>query len=400
MGVIGRWLGSARDLTLNEYLRRAIEPTWAGMSVTPESALQVSAVFACVRVIAEDIGKLPFVVYQQNGDRERVRAVNSPFWRLLHDRPNSYQTSQQFREYLTSCALLRGNGFALKTVAQGQVRELHPIHPDNVRMELDDDYELIYHVTMRDGTERALTRAEVFHLPSLAMVGPFGVSVLTQARQTIGNALGAARHAGTFFGNGMKPSGVLKHKGRLSEDAQKRLKAQLEDVSGGAKSNSLVVLEDGLDFSPVSLSNQDSQFLESRAFEVVEICRWFGVKPHKIADLTRATFSNVEQQAKEHVSDTLLPWGVRWEGAVNQQVIVTNAIYAELLYDALLQGTTLERYQAYQLAAGGNAPFMTRNEIRRRENLSPLPGLDEMLVPLNMSGSAGTGGDNGNAAAA
>lgn len=386
MGIIkGTLRERPQNLTINDYLRRTGEATWAGIDVSAANALTVSAVFACTRVIAEDIGKLPFVVYQQSSDRERERATNSPFWRLIHDRPNSYQTSQQFREYLTASALLRGNGYALKTLVNGQVTELLPLHPDNVKPELLDNWELVFHVTGKQGTQ-TLTRREVFHLPGLTIDGPIGVSVVQYARQTVGNALGASRHAGTFFGNGMKPSGVLKHKDKLSSDAQTRLKEQLLDQHGGGKSNSLLLLEEGMDFSPITMTNTDSQFLESRTFEVIEVCRWFRMQPHKIAELTRATFSNIEHQAIEYVTDTLLPWGERWDAAVNQQVIVTNRIYAELLYDALLRGTTLDRYQAYQLAAGGNAPFMTRNELRRRENLAPIAGLDDMLVPLNMQG--------------
>lgn len=390
MGVISRWLGApvSNEMSLTEWSRivGANNRTWAGVTLTAETALQVSAFFAGVRVIAEDIGKLPFVVYQQTSDHERARATGSPFWRLLHDKPNSFQTSQQFREYLTACALLRGNGYALKTVVAGQVRELLPLHPDRVRVEQMPDWELVYHVQMTDGSERALTRREVFHLPGLTIDGPIGVSVLTYARQTLGNSLGASRQAGTFFGNGMKPSGVLSHPKNLSTDAQKRLKSQLLAEAGGERSNSLIVIEEDMKYSPISLSNSDSQFLESRTFEVLEICRWLRLKPHKIAELTRATFSNVEQEAREHVTDTLMPWATRWQDAVNQQVIVTNSIYAELLFDALLRGTTLERYQAYQLAAGGNAPWMARNEVRQHENLAPLEGLDEILTPLNMGG--------------
>jgi HK97 family phage portal protein len=387
MGFVSSIAERARpqNLSINEYLRRRIEPTWSGMDVSPKTALQVSAVFACNRVIAEDIGKLPFVVYNQTADRERERAVNSPFWRLLHDRPNSYQTSQQFREYLTSCALLRGNGYALKGFSKtGQVSELLPLAPDTVRVEQLPDWELVFHVTLPNGTEQPYTRKEIFHLPGLTIAGPTGVSVIEYARQSIGTSLGASRHAGTFFGNGMKPSSVFMHPTKLSDSAHKRLKEDLNDKHNGPNSNNTLLLEEGMKFEAVSLSGRDAQFLESRTFEVLEICRWFRIKPHKIAELSRATFSNIEQEAQEHVTDTLMPWGMRWESAVNQQVIASNSPYAELLYDSLLRGTTIDRYNSYQIAAGGNAPFMTRNEIRRRENLSPLDGLDDMLQPLNM----------------
>ena len=184
---------------LAAYLRRGLE-TYAGINVSPASALSVAAVFACTRVISEDIGKLPFEVFNQTSDRERQRATGSPLWRLIHERPNSYQTSQQVREYLTACALLRGNGYALKNVVQGQVRELLPLTPSQVRVEQLEDFELVFHVTMPDGHEEPMTRREIFHLPGLTIDGPIGVSVITYARQTVGIALGANRHAGTFFG--------------------------------------------------------------------------------------------------------------------------------------------------------------------------------------------------------
>lgn len=399
MGMFGRWLAEpVRDLSINEYLSRAAVPTWAGVNVNAKTALSVSAVFACVRVIAEDIGKLPFIVYQNSPNNERERATTSPFWRLLHDKPNPYMSSQQFREYLTASALLRGNGFALKNTVGGQVRELLPLHPDSVTVKQADNWELVYHVTNASGGQDTLTRKEIFHLPGLTLDGPIGISVLEYARQTVGNALGAGRHAGTFFGKGAKPSAVLKHKGQLSKDAQKRLKDSVMEAAGDNNSNSLIVLEDGLEYAPISITNKDSQFLESRGFEVTEIARWFRVPPHKVGDLSRATFSNIEQMALEYTSDTLMPWAERWRAAVNQQVIVTNSIFAEMLFDALLKSTTLERYQAYQSAAGGPAPFMTRNEIRRRENLAPLPGLDSILVPLNMGGDQPGGTEDDTAA--
>jgi HK97 family phage portal protein len=388
---------------LDAWLRYGMnQATWSGISVTPENALHIAVFFAGVRVICEDIGKLPFIVYGEGSDGERKRAENSPFWRLIHDRFNSCLTSQQGREYVTACAIMRGNGCARKNILGGQVRELLPIHPDNVEIEQLPDWELVYHVRSHDGTVEHLSRKDVFHLPGLTIPGSrtpaIGVSVIEYARQTLGNALGANRQAGTFFGNGMRPSGILSHPGKTSKETKDRVVETLKEAAGGNNTNNLLFFDEGMTFTPVSLNARDSQFLESRTFEVLEICRWLRIKPHKVAELTRATFSNIEQESQEHVTDCLMPWGQRWQDAVNQQVIVTNAIKAEILYDALLRGTTIDRYNAYQVAAGGNAPFMTRNEIRRRENLPPLPGLDEMLVPLNMQG--GDGGTDGTDSAA
>lgn len=365
-----------------DRLLRSVTPAWSGIGVTPKNALEVAAVFACVRVIAEDIGKLPFPVYAKSQDGEKERATSSPYWKLVHDAPNAWQSSQEFREYLTACALLRGNGFALKRGAPGQVRELLPLPPEMVRIEQLPDFEVVYHVTMADGHEETLGRRDVFHLRGLSMDGGVsGISVVGLARQTIGSAMALERHAGRFFANGMQPGGVFEHPGTLSDAALAHLKASLKEEYAGENAFNTLVLEEGMKFHGVSLTHEDSQFLESRQFTVPEICRWFRVPPHKVHDLTRSTFSNIEHQSIEYVTDTLMPWGVRWDNAYNRQVIGTNAVVAELLFEGLLRGTTRERYQAYQVAVGG--PWMSRNEARRRENLPPVAGLDDVLQPLN-----------------
>lgn len=368
------------------------QPVWAGVAVTNETAMHVAAYFAGVRVIVEDIGKLPFIVYSEGSNGERERATFSPFWRLIHDAPNRSMSSQQFRELLTCTAINRGDGCAIKAGPRGRVQELLPLHPDNVRIELMPDWSLMYHVRHVDGTEDHLTREKVLHLPGLTLNGFTGVSVIEYARQTLGNIHGANRHAGTFFANGMKPSGVFTHPGELKKDAYDQLKSDLDDQHNGANSNRTLLLEAGLKFETVSLNSRDSQFLESRIFEVVEVCRWLRIKPHKIAELTRSTNNNIEQESRDHVVDTLTPWGQRWKAAITSQVIDTPGVYAELLYDSLLMGTTRERYEAYQIATGG--PWMRLNEARRAENLSPVEGGDEVRVPLNMTAASAQGGFN------
>lgn len=404
MGIVNRVLRPRNtELITSEGLDRLLRggrQAWSGINVTPNNAVQVSAVFACVRVIAEDIGKLPFVLYSRGSDDQpRQRAITSPFWRLIHDRPNPWQTSQAFRETLTAWAVLRGHGFGLKNIVGRQVRELLPLHPDRVRIEQLEDGTIIYHTRLADGREYPLTSREIFHLSGLSLDGVTGIGIVSLARQTIGTSLAAQRHAAKFFANGLQTSGVFKHPGQLSENAYTRLRESLKEDFSAEQVYSPMLLEEGMDWAQTGLTNKDSQFLESRQFDITEIARWFRVSPHKIADLTRATFSNIEHQAIEHVTDTLMPWGKRWEYAVNQQVIGTNNVYAELLFDGLLRGTTRDRYEAYQIAAGGNAPWMSRQEIRRLENLNPLPGLDEMLTPLNMGPVGGEEDGNDDAGA-
>ncbi len=393
------WLGglARKAFTTNGSLSQYLwgGPIWSGMEVTYENAMHVSAYFAGVQVIVQDVAKLPFVIYRRSQGGSQERDDQAPFWRLVHDNPNDAMTSQQFREYMTACAINRGNGCALKAGPRGQVPQLLPIHPDNVRIELMPDWTLMYHIRHIDGTEDHLTRERVFHLSGLSLNGYSGVSVIEYARQTLGNIHGANRQAGTYYGNGMRPSGILSYPGKSSSESKKRIKDTVTELAGGKNTNSLLVFDEDMKYTPVSVNARDSQFLESRTFEVLEICRWLNLKPHKIAELSRATFSNIESQSLEHVTDTLMPWGQRWNAAYTQQVINTPGVFAEILYDALLRGTTIERYQAYAIALGGNngPGFMTQEEIRLRENQSIAPQYGT-LYP----GPAAAGGNSGHQA--
>lgn len=368
---------------LDTLIRRS-ENTWAGHAVTPLSALNVGPVLACVRLISEDIAKLPFPVYRREGDGGRERARDTAYWGLIHDRPNPWQSSQQFREMLTAHALLRGNGFADPVMRGGRVTALLPLQPDQVRIEIADDGTPLYFVRpLRGGAEEMRTRREIFHLPGFTIDGVNGVSVVRQARQTIAHAMATESHGAKFFGNGAHPGAVLKHPGNLSKGAQERLKDDVKEAAGGDNAGDFLILEEGLDWKQTTLSNEDSQFLQTRQFEVTEIARWFRVPPHKISDLSRATFSNIEHQALEYVTDTLMPWAQRWENAVNHTVIREDGLFAELLFDALLRGDTQSRHQAYRIATG--RPWMAPNEVRERENLQLKEGLDEVSTPLNVT---------------
>lgn len=365
---------------LEAFLRRGGE-TWSGIDVSANSAINVAAVFACVRVIAEDIGKLPFILYEAGDDRRR--ATSSPFWKLVHDRPAPHMTSQQFREFGTATALLRGNFYALKNPAGRMVTEMLPLRPDRVEVEQLKDFEVVYHVKLNDSGERVtLTRREVFHLPGISLNGYSGVSIITLARQGIALSMATERHGATFFGNGAHPGGVLKHPASLSDAAYDRLKLSIHDEFNANKSNAPILLEEGMDWAAVGMSNEDSQFLETRRFQVEEIARWFRVPPHKIQDLERAHFNNVEQENTNYVVDTLTSWAVRWENAYNNNVIGSPNVFAELLFEMLLRGDTTSRFAAYQTAVQNG--LMSANEVRRRENLPPRVGGDRFMIPANM----------------
>lgn len=380
---------ASQTITHPKALEDAIrgEKSWSGQDVTVNRALNVGALFAGTRVICEDIGKLPFPVFRENDQGERERARNSPYWRIVHDRPNPWMTSQQFREMLTGHAILRGNGFAWPQVRNGQIRNLIPLHPDRVEIEVLDDGEPIFHVQLNErGPRETLGHREIFWLPGYMVDGPGGVSVVKYARQTLGHALATEHFGARFFGNGMKPGGAFKTPTSLSEEGYNRLKGDLNDQSP-ERAHETLLLEEGLEWQQIGISNEDSQFLQTRQFEVTEIARWLRVPPHKISDLSRATFSNIEQQSLDYIQDTLMTWGVRWQHAVNNTVIKDPRQFAEILYDALLQTDTKTRYEAHRIAVG--APWKTRNEVRRTDNLPAIDGLDEMITPLNVSDESG-----------
>ena len=367
---------------LDAFLRGGRQ-SHAGVSVTVEGAMAIAAFYDGVRIIAEDIGKLSYPVYRRGDGQDRHRAYDSPYYALIHDRPNSYQTSQQFRELLTAHAIVHGDGFALPNVRGGRVVELHPLDPRRVRVEQADDFELLSHVRLAGRRELTVTSRDIFHLRGISLDGVRGMGAIKYARHTLGTSHALERHAGRTFANGAKPGAVFQHPKELSDEAHERLQAELNEFTGDGAGGTMI-LEDGLTWHQVSLSNEDAQFLESRQFQIAEIARWLRLPPHMLGDLEHATFSNIEHQSIEYVRDTLLSWGVRWDNACNHTVLRREPdLFAELLFETLLRGDTVSQYQALRVAIG--APFLTRNEGRSVLNRNRLPGLDEMIVPRNVA---------------
>lgn len=374
---------------LERYLRGG-DPTAAGVTVTADTAVEVSTVFACIRNIAEDLGKLPYPVYRELPDGGKEQARTSPFWSLTHDRwfggPNTFSlTSQQSREMMTAWAILHGNSYAFKNPpGVGQTRELIPIHPRKVTPEQLDDFEVVYHVRMPDGTQKTHTRRDIAHLAGFGMDGIGGANLAVLAKQSIGLAKAQEEYEARLYGNAATPRGVLKKSnGVLSEDAWKRLNEEWTSEYGGlANQHKIALLEDGLEFQALGMNAEDLQQIAGRTYTVGDLARWMRMPLHKVNEMSHSTFTNIEHQSIEYVVDTLLPWGVRWDNFWNLQIIGTNSVYAQINFEGLLRGDTASRYEAYQKATGG--PWMAGNEARRLENLDPLPGLDEVLVPLNM----------------
>jgi HK97 family phage portal protein len=392
MGLFGRMMASTQDA-----LRDADSQRWwastssqsdAGIAVTAESSMEISTVWACTGVISTGLASMPIILYERLAEGGKDRALEHALYEVLHVQPNNFQTILEWVEMMLGHAVLRGNGYSeIIPGRRGAVDQLIPLHPTRVTPKWGRNYSIVYEVLDADGSKRILLQDEVFHLRGRSNDGLVGMSVVTQARNSLGLARATERFGSKLFANGARPAGILKHPSNLSEQAQKRLIAQIEDEHRGASNaGKTLFLEEGLSWEQVGMSSEDAQFLETRKFQRNEIASWFGVKPHKIGDLERATFSNIEHQSLEHVTDTLLPWARRIELLILTRLIQPHdrkKYFAEFLFDALLRGDTKTRFDAYAKAVGG--PIMTPNEARGRENMNPIEGGDELQKPMNMT---------------
>lgn len=367
------------------YSGRALTGVW----VSAETALSVAAVWACVRVISDPLGWLPLQMYKRQADGGRQRADWHPLHGLLHDQPNRWQTAQDWRRQMTVHALLRGNGFSrILPGPRGFADQLVPIHPDRlVEIRQQDDGSLIYEFRKPDGVgSESLIQDEVFHLRGLSMDGIRGMGVIEYARQTVGLGLATEQYAARFFSQNATPAALLVHPGKLSSDGRRKIKSEWEaDMAGLPNAHRTAVVAEGVDYKPISVTNEDSQFLQTRQFGVEEVARWFGVPLHKIQSTTKETSwgSGIEEMNLSFTTDTLMPWARVWEQAIARDLILdTRNYYAEFQFDALARGRLLDRYQAFHLALTDG--WMSRNEVRAIENRNRIDGLDEFLAQANM----------------
>ena len=356
-----------------------------GQRVSVDTAMQLSAVYACVRVKSEDLASLPLILYRRL-ERGKERAPEHSLYRILHDQANPQMTALQFRETMATHLELRGNAFAnIERNSDGTVKWLWPLNPTRMdKPMLATDGRLLYRYWLPNGTQAILTQDEVFHLRGMSFDGVLGVSPIEAQRETMGNALAAMEYGTRFFANNANPSGVLQAKSRISEEAAKRLRNSWNDAHQGlSNAHRVAILEEGMEWKQISITPEDAQYLESKKYSRSEIAGIYRVPPHKIADLERSTFSNIEEQDIDYAKSTIRPMARRWEAQTNMSLLLPSEqsrYLSEFLLDDLLRGKTLERFEAYQ-----KAWWMTGNEIRERENLNPIDGLDQPLLPVNMA---------------
>lgn len=359
--------------------------TGTGLAITPDSALSSTAVYGCVRVLAESCASLPLILYRRRQDGGKDRADDRREYELLHDQPNSWQTSFEFVELMLHHLALRGNSVnEVRFDRGGRAESIQPIHPDHIEASQTSGGLIRYNVRdpLRPQRRKKLliTGRDVLHVRSMSCDGIWGLNPIQTLRRAIGLPLYQDEFASRFFQQGVQPSGVYSHPTELSDKAFARLQQQMADHAGAHNSHRTLILEGGMEWKQVSMTNRDAQFLEARKFSIDEIARIFRIPPHMIQNLDKATFSNIEQQSIDFVVHSLRPWLVRIEQALKRDLALEPGLFAEFLVDGLLRGDMETRFAAYALAIQNE--IYTPNEVRAMENRNPMQGGDELRNPI------------------
>ena len=354
----------------------------SGEKVDEQSAMQISTVYACVRLLAETVAALPLHLYRYtDGGKGKESAFDHPLYRILYRQPNDEMSSFIWRETMMTHLLLWGNAYS-QIIRDGRnnVLGLYPLLPENVEVDRDEQGQLyyIYHaytdeVPGEQNQDIYFRKDEILHIPGLGFNGLVGFSPIAMMKNSLGTTLAVEKYGASFFKNGAQPSGVLEHPGVL-KDPQK-IRDNWTAVYGGANNaHRGAVLEEGMGYKAISLPPEDSQFLSTRQFGVEEICRIFRVPPHMVQSLEHATFSNIEHQSIDFVVHTLTPWLVRFEQAIIKDLLLEeeqDVLFPKFNVDGLLRGDYQSRMNGY--ATGISNGFLSPNDIHRLENMDLIP---------------------------
>lgn len=362
----------------------------SGVRVDELRAMQTSAVYACVKILSETVASLPLHLYKKGKGGKHELADQHPLNACLYELPNEEMTSFEFRESMMSSLLLWGNAYARIIRRQGHVTELWYLKPHLMTVERDSVTDKIKYTYSDDVTNETYVYRpdQVFHVKGLSFDGVKGISPIAQAREAIGLSLATEEYGAKFFGNGARPGGVLEHPGIL-KDPEKLRESWNKVYQGTRNSHKVAVLEEGMKYHTIGIAPEDAQFLETRKYQLNEICRIFRVPPHLVGDLDRATFSNIEHQSIEFVQHTIRPWLVRWEQEISRSLLDEKErllYFAKFNVDGLLRGDYKSRMEGY--AIGRQNGWLSINDIRRLEDMPSIAkeqGGDDFLVNGNMT---------------
>ena len=391
-----------KNATSGSSFRFYLGTSTAGKSVSERSAMQMTAVYACVRVLSEAVAGLPLHIYRYTSKGSKEKATDHPLYFLLHDEPNPEMCSFVFRETMMTHLLLWGNAYAqIIRNGKGEVMAIYPLMPSRMTVDRNERGELYYQYQLsRDdaqtmkGSSVILKPSDVLHIPGLGFDGLVGYSPIAMAKNAIGLSIATEEYGSKFFANGATPGGVLEHPGTLKNPARVR-ESWNQAFGGSVNSNRVAVLEEGLKYTPITIAPDQAQFLETRKFQLNEIARIFRVPPHMIGDLERATFSNIEHLSLEFVKYSLDPWLVRWEQSMARVLFNDDEkrdYFIKFNVDGLLRGDYQSRMSGYSV--GIQNGFLSPNDVRELENMDLIPdelGGNRYLCNGNMIdiGSAG-----------
>lgn len=367
----------------------------AGKNVTERSAMQMTAVYSCVRILAEAVAGLPLHLYRYKEDNGKEKAIDHTLYHLLHDEPNPEMSSFVFRETLMTHLLLWGNAYAqIIRNGKGEVIALYPLIPNRMTVNRDENGQLYYEyssasddINSNSSRTVVLMPRDVLHIPGLGFDGLVGYSPIAMAKNAIGMAIACEEYGAKFFANGAAPSGVLEHPGTI-KDPKKVREAWQSQFGGSSNAGRVAVLEEGMKYTPISISPEQAQFLETRKFQINEIARIFRIPPHMVGDLEKSSFSNIEQQSLEFVKYTLDPWVIRWEQSLMRALLSNDEkkeYFIKFNLEGLLRGDYESRMKGYSI--GRQNGWMSANDIRELENLDRISredGGDLYLVNGNM----------------
>ncbi len=370
--------------------------TASGAVITPDSAMRITAVMVCVRILAETLASIPLNVYRRLNNGGKERATDHPLWPLLHDQPNTWQTSFEWREMMMGHLALRGNGYSeIISDRAGRPLALEPIHPDRVECERLANGKIRYLVRVENNAfnKRTISQDNMFHIRTFSSDGLKGLSPIALHAEAIGYVKTADEYGARFFGDDARPGGAITHPETLSDTVRKNLRTSwIAQHAGSGKAHTPAIFEEGMGWEKIGVSPEEAQFLETRKYGKGDIASAiYRIPLHMVGLLDNATFTNIEHQSLEFVKYTMLPWFRRFETSADRDLVTEDDIFVEFLVDGLLRGDVQARSQSLQIQKQNGV--LSANEWRIMENRNPVEGGDEYAVAANIAGKPGNSND-------